>query len=267
MLRSKHQKNAKGDFMNSFDLMIEKYRRELIDAKRKSILQAIDEAAAVENSFDEETIEAEKEQKDEIQPVFAAVSSEDAAQQVQAEAVMPQNESSAQMSVPEASEKTETQEEQKSVPQEQPQEERKPIKPEKKSYGRLRVQVFAADQVYPISSAYVVVTESGSDKEMFRGHTDSTGIIENILLPAPEAVDSDMPSKVKPYSQYDITVTHPNFISRKYVGVPIFAGIESIQTVLLVPTARGSDNNAIIVESEPNELLLDGVARRGGANG
>ncbi len=128
--------------------------------------------------------------------------------------------------------------------------------PEGDSFGTLKVQVFAAQQVYPISSARVLVRRSGEDPIIFEGYTDSSGIVDNIKLPTPGKSLSGSPSRLKPYSQYDVFVTQPNFVSRNYLGVPVFSGVESIQTVRLVPRQPGTDSTTVTTESEPNELLM-----------
>lgn len=128
--------------------------------------------------------------------------------------------------------------------------------PEDDSFGTLKVQVYAAQQVYPISSARVLVRRSGEDPIIFEGYTDSSGIVDQIRLPAPGRSLSSAPGSVKPYSQYDVFVTQPNFVSRNYLGVPVFSGVESIQTVRLVPRQFGTDSTTVTIESEPNALLM-----------
>ena len=194
--------------MNSFDSLIEKYSKELIEAKSRSILQAIDEVLS------------------------------DEALVVEANADLKIDEDNRNMS------------------ENRLESEVYPIKSEPDKNGKLKVQVFAADRVYPISSALVSVYETKTDNRLFQGYTNSSGEVGNIFLPAPSKVSSEAPSNVKPYYQYDIVVSYPRFISRKYIGAPIFEGIETIQSVQLVPTEKGDNMETTVVESEPNNLLL-----------
>ena len=217
-------------FLNSFDLMMERYKKELVDANRRSIEQEL-----LSQSQEGESMTADVLQQEETEPVVS----------VNAE---PQTEMSeeteSEMSVEERPMAAE------------------PITvtkdPEDDSFGTLKVQVFAAQQVYPISSARVIVRPGGEDKIIFEGYTDSSGIVDNIRLPTPGKALSGSPGRIKPYSQYDVFVTQPNFVSRNYLGVPVFSGVESIQTVRLVPRQSGSDSTTVTTESEPNELLAEG---------
>lgn len=219
--------------MNSFDMMIEKYRRELIDAKRKSILQAIDDVQGSEDS----------------EPVMQTVLQQEEVQEKAVENPPTENEETAQQQQPPQEALPET-------PQNLTDDADEQGTPEpQKGTGRLRVQVYASDQVYPISAAEVLVYDKNG-KEVFRGYSNASGIVSNILLEAPAKVYSDAPSFVRPYAQYDITVKHPRYATRKYIGVPVFPGIESIQTVQLVPSELVSENYEVTVESEPNALLL-----------
>ena len=215
-------------FLNSFDLMMELYKKELVDANRRSIEQEL-----LSQSQEGESMTADVLQQEETEPVVS----------VNAE---PQTEMSeeteSEMSVEERPMAAE------------------PITvtkdPEDDSFGTLKVQVFAAQQVYPISSARVIVRPGGEDKIIFEGYTDSSGIVDNIRLPTPGKALSGSPGRIKPYSQYDVFVTQPNFVSRNYLGVPVFSGVESIQTVRLVPKQIGTDTTTVTTESEPNALLM-----------
>lgn len=224
-------------FLNSFDLMMERYKKELVDANRRSIEQEL------------------LSQSEPSEPVSAATFPEAAEENEVGDAVpvndepVMKTESMPQM--PEKAEPDMMQEESSSGEAES-----EDPDPEDDSYGTLKVQVFAAQQVYPISSARVIVRRSGEDPILFEGYTDSSGIVDNIKLPTPGKSLSSAPGRIKPYSQYDVFVTQPNFVSRNYLGVPVFSGVESIQTVRLVPKQSGTDTTTVTTESEPNALLM-----------
>ena len=218
---------------------MERYKRELVDANRRSIEQ---ELLSQSETSEPESAEALRE--------AAQEPGTDDAVQVNAE--------------PEMKTKPESDMSQEAEP-EMTEIEEKPMSTETKteepddladSFGTLKVQVFAAQQVYPISSARVIVRRNGEDKILFEGYTDSSGIVDNIRLPTPGKSLSSAPNSTKPYSQYDVFVTQPNFVSRNYLGVPVFSGVESIQTVRLVPKQFGKDTTTVTTESEPNELLM-----------
>lgn len=125
------------------------------------------------------------------------------------------------------------------------------------STGTLRVQVFAADRVYPIPSARVRVTGSGNNRVYFDGLTDSSGIVDNISLPAPSSVYSQEPSLTRPYALYDLLVDRSGYVSHRYLKIPVFSGIKSIQNVQLVPS-NNRGNETIVTETEPEELFRGG---------
>lgn len=231
-------------FLNSFDLMMERYKKELVDANRRSMEQELLnqsesvplEAVAVTQAEDAEPVSALQEAETE-----PAVSDNDEVRTDMQPEIKMQEESEPEMPRDEEMNR-----------------EAQPIQPdpEDNSFGTLKVQVFAAQQVYPISSARVIVRPGGEDRIIFEGYTDSSGIVDNIKLPTPGKSLSGSPGRIKPYAQYDVFVTQPNFVSRNYLGVPVFSGVESIQTVRLVPKQFGTDTTIVTTESEPNELLM-----------
>ncbi|MGN1418043.1 MAG: hypothetical protein ACI4W6_01795 [Acutalibacteraceae bacterium] len=223
--------------MNNFDELIEKYSRELVNAKSKSILQAIE---------DEEIEKTEVDNINSEDDLAVAVVSENRVPHQGTENQKVQNNESESVKDEPTEENT----------KEDLQNNNTNIDPDNMGTGLLRVQVYAANQVYPISSAYVTVTDTNDDKIYFQGYTNTDGIVDNISLPAPIKTMSESPSRTKPYSQYNVTVEHPRFISRKYKGVPVFSTIKSVQAVQLVPSDNNGADSETVTESEPNELLL-----------
>ena len=259
--------------MNSFDLLIERYKKELIDAKRRSIEKEITVLSAEpEIEAEAEPVVSEGEEEREAAFVFAPASSEKETMDYQEE--MPreplglsnpletlgerpteENESEAQPQDEEAEEKSfkrESDSQDESGPAFGEEE------PFPESLGALKVQVFMADRVYPISSAHVVITGKENGKVYFDGYTNTNGIVGSLYLPAPKKSLSQSPQEKPPYAQYDITVTHPRFQKRQYLGVPVFSGVESIQNIQLLPLGSDETDNADVTESEPNELLMKG---------
>lgn len=103
--------------------------------------------------------------------------------------------------------------------------------------GFLRVQVFAANQSFPIPNATVVVRKRfpGKDKVFFTAQTDSNGIMNRITLPAPDRELADAPSAMQPYSTYDILVSHPRFTQVDIFDVAVFDSVETVQNVEMIP--------------------------------
>lgn len=106
--------------------------------------------------------------------------------------------------------------------------------------GTLKVQAFAAQQALPVGDVSVRVSKKFTDQEkiFFEGITDSTGIIDNIILPSPQKFLSEQPSDILPYAVYDFFASHPTFGTENSNEIQIFQGIKSIQPVRIVPQAR-----------------------------
>ena len=227
--------------MNSFDSLIERYKKELIDAKKRSIAQQLKEAETEEISFPV-SAEVKKNEEKEPKTVFASAMTEDKQQSAEEEAQEDESIIDAEPPAAEQFANTEFVEPSRNEPQ---------------SLGSLKVQVFMAGRAYPVSSANVIIT--GQDgKVYFDGFTDTNGAISRLLLPAPKKQLSQSPQLTPPYAQYDIFVSHPRFQSRKYIGVPVFSGVESIQNIQLLPLGTDISDNTDVQESEPNGLLMKG---------
>ncbi len=267
--------------MNSFDSMIERYKKELIDAKRRSIEKEIVETSAepvfseTEPDFSAEPVFSETEPEISEKPVFAAASdTRSQAEETDAlretlglknsrealnertAAEEPKDEKKSELAVSEEPERENSFQSESDIPNDNGAvfEENEPF-PE--SLGALKVQVFMANRVYPVSSAHVVITGKDNKKVYFDGYTNTNGIVGSLLLPAPKKVFSQSPQENPPYAQYDITVSHPMFQKRQYLGVPVFSGVESIQNIQLLPLGTDATDTDV-TESEPNELLMKG---------
>ncbi len=119
--------------------------------------------------------------------------------------------------------------------------------------GKLRVQTYASEQVFPIQNARVIVEKEFEDgnhifKEIF---TDIDGVAENIILPTKDKNLSLSPGGVIPFSTYNIKVSHPQFKPIIFHNVPIFDTIESLQPVAMLPS-NSSDSPMDINEEAPD---------------
>ncbi|MBE6755016.1 MAG: hypothetical protein E7555_00945 [Ruminococcaceae bacterium] len=124
--------------------------------------------------------------------------------------------------------------------------------------GTMRVQAFSGQQAFPVVNANVVISKNFTDGTytFFDDLTDTSGIIDNMSLTAPESGVANEDNEILPYSTYTIRVTHPFFRTTVYNNVPVFDGITSIQPVNLVPkTGTPIDDNDIVYnETEPVDL-------------
>lgn len=99
--------------------------------------------------------------------------------------------------------------------------------------GILRIQAFAGQQAVPVVGAQVTVSREFQDgsREFATGVTDENGVLDGIVLPAPDKSLSESPTVEAPYATYDIRVSHPGYRTEIYQKVPVFDGIKSIQPV------------------------------------
>ncbi len=108
---------------------------------------------------------------------------------------------------------------------------------ENPSTGILKVQVFTADQAIPLANTQIYITKKiGNYNVLFyEGITDSSGIIDNIKLPAP------LPDKVvenyqtPKFTVYDLIASNEEFKKIKQYEVSMFGDIRVLQYVRISP--------------------------------
>lgn len=120
--------------------------------------------------------------------------------------------------------------------------------------GILRVETYSSNGLYPVGNSRVIVYKEidGEKYYIYDSHTDSSGILDNLQLPAPDKSLSETEQGscgLAPYATYDIFVSHPGFISTYLENVPIFDSTVSIQSVEMLPTVSGEQNSNVINES------------------
>ena len=64
-------------------------------------------------------------------------------------------------------------------------------------------------------------------------------IADNLILPAPNRETSQIPGSQNPFAEYNVSVSHPDYRTAFFTGVPVFAGVKSIQPVVFLP--RGTE--------------------------
>lgn len=120
--------------------------------------------------------------------------------------------------------------------------------------GILRVETYSSNGLYPVGNSRVIVYKEidGEKYYIYDSHTDSSGILDNLQLPAPDKSLSETEQGscgLAPYATYDIFVSHPGFISTYLENVPIFDSTVSIQSVEMLPTVSGEQDPNVINES------------------
>ncbi len=121
-------------------------------------------------------------------------------------------------------------------------------------HGWLRVETYASNGLYPVSNSRVVVYKEidGENYFIYDLHTDSSGIVDSLELPAPSKTlsETQQPSgSPAPYATYSIFVTHPGFVSTYFENVPIFDSTVSIQAVEMLPKVSGEADSTTVDES------------------
>lgn len=106
--------------------------------------------------------------------------------------------------------------------------------------GFLKVSVFAGNEAFPVETARVEVFDKNGNM-LYSLLTNSGGIAEGMVLPAPSEKENDEPGGVDGFTRYRVRVSHPDYQTQTFDGVQIFEGIESIQPVFL-QVAEFSEN-------------------------
>ncbi len=103
--------------------------------------------------------------------------------------------------------------------------------------GYLKVMTFTAYQAIPIENVEILITRDiGNNKVIFfRGTTNSSGIIDNIELPAPVSGYNVKDYQVSNYTVYDLTAIRIDYETIKKYSIGMFGGVKIIQYVKMVP--------------------------------
>jgi len=107
--------------------------------------------------------------------------------------------------------------------------------------GYLKVQAFMADQAIPIPDVEILITKEieGNIVVFFRGYTDSSGIIDNITLPAPADTYNVSTETFSEFEVYDLTAVKESFQTLKKYTIGMFGGLKVLQYIKMVPMIQG----------------------------
>ena len=109
--------------------------------------------------------------------------------------------------------------------------------------GYLIVRVSTASGAIPVSGATVAVRSGVADESNDKGavvrilKSDRDGNTPRIALPAPPRENSTKPGGAVPYAPYQIDVVADGYYRQYFTGVPVYAGVTSIQPAALIPIA------------------------------
>lgn len=99
--------------------------------------------------------------------------------------------------------------------------------------GTLKVQVFTADQAIPIADTEIYITKEIGDYNVlfFQGVTNSSGIIDNIKLPAPHEIMPPPIDEVPFYTNYQLTASNEKLKFIKQYEISMFGNVDVLQYI------------------------------------
>lgn len=125
------------------------------------------------------------------------------------------------------------------------------------SFGKLEFILYVGEEALPVVDAEIIVLNTDTS-EIFNNKVlkvDSSGKSKTISLYTYDRYLSEEPeASIKPYKTYDAIIISNTFQNKYIKGIPIFAGVTSIQKVQMTPKLRGAA--AIdIIDIPPNALV------------
>lgn len=116
---------------------------------------------------------------------------------------------------------------------------------ENPSKGILKVQVFTADQAIPLADTEIYITKEIGDYNVlfFQGITDSSGIIDNIELPAPGGEYNAETFEIPKFTTYNLIASNEMYKTIKQYQLSMFGDIRVLQYVKMVPNV-GEQNGS-----------------------
>ncbi len=126
-----------------------------------------------------------------------------------------------------------------------------PFKPEYKEYidenkgrGSLKIQTSVARDAFPIKDVFIDVSMiyKGKRYSLYNDTTDSSGIVNEIVLPSKLSAESQSPETAPDSNtQYLISAYHPGFEAVVDCPVNIYDRVETILPISLNPLGIGTE--------------------------
>lgn len=115
---------------------------------------------------------------------------------------------------------------------------------ENNDVGNLKVQVFTAYGAIPVPDTNIVVYKDIEEYRIifFQGVTDSSGIISDIVLPAPKMVTSNEEAPI--YTIYNMTAFNTGYETLKNFSIGMLGGVNVIQYVKMLPDINTLEGEA-----------------------
>lgn len=125
------------------------------------------------------------------------------------------------------------------TPQSIPAETSEPALPKRAYTGFIRVHAVTAEGARPVAGAAVTITHfsAGEPELIALQTTGDSGETETVTVPAPPpSADQRRPASFL----YDISVQAEGYYREHSTDVPVFPGVTSVQTFILIPLPAGS---------------------------
>ncbi len=114
--------------------------------------------------------------------------------------------------------------------------------------GSLKISLTSSLGQIPITGASVTISITGTpDSVVETLTTDESGQTATVELPAPALEYSLEPSDVRPYSEYDISVTAPGYEPVVVSGSEILPEVLSLQPIAMIPEQRPGQEEDIFI--------------------
>ena len=104
--------------------------------------------------------------------------------------------------------------------------------------GTLKVNVYTAGGVIPLSNTHILITKRIGDYNVlfYSGMTNVLGIVDNINLPTPPRVIHNV--EIPDYTLYEINALHMGYQDIKQYTIAMFGNTKVIQYVRLTPEVK-----------------------------
>lgn len=104
-------------------------------------------------------------------------------------------------------------------------------------YGTLIFRIFTSDASLPVEGATVLIrAEAPPEKLLGLRVTNSSGETDPVMIATPALSLSQTPENtIQPWTGLQVIVEHPDYERTALTGLQVFPGIETIQTVRLIP--------------------------------
>lgn len=133
------------------------------------------------------------------------------------------------------------------------------------AYGSLRVTLSTADEALPLAAREVYLKTDGGAYAVDARHythlllTGDDGSTGSVLLETPDEADSTSEGAAGlPYATVDVFTAVPGYYAVRVKGVKVFAGKESLLTVVQVPanvSYEGDERGLIVYDLPPSGLV------------